>query len=114
MVNDGFTGGLEFDCVETSAGENTKNVVEDPKPMEASYYKLLESVNEPLFDGCSEFVKLSMASELLNLKAELDISLAKYERWVSVMQRLTPNKGATIPIDFYEVMKMLGPLFLPK
>ncbi|GAA0173728.1 hypothetical protein LIER_27285 [Lithospermum erythrorhizon] len=53
-------------------------------------------------DGFTEFTKLSMASELLNLKAESDISQTKYERWVSVIRRLTPNKGATILTDFYE------------
>ncbi|GAA0175184.1 hypothetical protein LIER_28414 [Lithospermum erythrorhizon] len=30
------------------------------------------------------------------------------------MKGLTPNRGATIPNDFYEAKKMLGPLFLPK
>ncbi|GAA0171653.1 hypothetical protein LIER_25636 [Lithospermum erythrorhizon] len=69
MVNDGFIGGLEFDRIDTSGGKDTLNVVEDPNPIVASYYKFLQSANEPLFDGCSEFTKLSMTSELLNLKS---------------------------------------------
>lgn len=96
------------------SNEHQNDIREDPNSQASAYYDILRAANQPLWDGCTEFTKLSMTTQLVSLKSESQISQEYFQRWVSLIKRCTPNKGESIPNDFYEAKKILSPLFLPK
>lgn len=113
MLNDGFGvygSGFVGEASNQVGGRNK----EAPNPVAAAYYSLLDDANAPLWDGCEEFTKLSITTELVTRKVQSKVSQVEYEKWVDMMKRCCPDKGVNIPSNFYEAKKMLGPLLLPK
>lgn len=113
MVNDAF-GVYGSGFLGETSNQVGGSYKEAPNPVVAAYYSMLEDANAPLFDGCEEFTKLSMTTQLVTRKVESKISQVEFERWVDMLKRLCPDKGVNIPSNVYEAKKMLAPMLLPK
>ncbi|GAA0178609.1 hypothetical protein LIER_29861 [Lithospermum erythrorhizon] len=101
--------------------DDENDIDEYPNVTAEEYYHSLGEANTPLWDGCTTYTKLKLASELVNLKSELVnlksesvISQSHYKRMLEIMKGISLNGWATIPNDFYEAKKMLAPLYLHK
>ena len=113
MVNDGFGAfGIGF-VGETSNQVRGRNT-EPPNAQAANYYKLMDDANEPLYEGCERFTKLSMCTELVTRKVESKCSQDDFEQWVGMMKGCCPDGGKNIPSNFYQAKTMLKGLLLPK
>ncbi|GAA0144144.1 hypothetical protein LIER_42789 [Lithospermum erythrorhizon] len=116
MVEDGLNlrhGETRFDLMRCSNDEQT-GIKEAPNAITRAYYNLVGAINQPLFDGCTKFTKLSMPKQLVSLKPELQISQEYFQHRISLIKRWTPKKGENIFDYFYEAKRLLSLLFLPK
>ncbi|GAA0171461.1 hypothetical protein LIER_25486 [Lithospermum erythrorhizon] len=105
---------FEFGGCSNNSNEEQTEIREEPNTGVRAYYDLLRAVNHPLWDGCTEFTKLSMTTQLVSLKSESQISQEYFQRWISIIKHCTPNNGKNILNDLYKAKRLLTPLFLPK
>ncbi|XP_024964408.1 uncharacterized protein LOC112504697 [Cynara cardunculus var. scolymus] len=84
-----------------------------PNPSTQGFYNMLQTVDEPLWDGCKTFSKLGAATSLLHWKAECNVPETTYNRVFPIFKRMLPE-GDKLPCNFYEMKKSLENLALPK
>ncbi|XP_024964686.1 uncharacterized protein LOC112504965 [Cynara cardunculus var. scolymus] len=84
-----------------------------PNPSAQGFYNMLQTIDEPLWDGCKTFSKLGAATSLLHWKAECNVPDTTYNRVLPVFKRMLPE-GDKLPCNFYETKKSLKNLALPK
>uniref|UniRef100_A0A7C9DL29 Transposase-associated domain-containing protein n=1 Tax=Opuntia streptacantha TaxID=393608 RepID=A0A7C9DL29_OPUST len=76
-----------------------------------NFYNMLESAQQPLFEGCSTHSELSAAMRLLSIKSEHNISNRCFNDVVHLMQETTPTPNR-IPSNFNAVKKKVKELGL--
>ncbi|XP_052621646.1 uncharacterized protein LOC128127243 [Lactuca sativa] len=86
---------------------------ERPNPTAKGFYDMLEDADEPLWDGCENYSKLQVATELLHWKPEYNISEAAYDHILPIIKRMLP-KGEKLVENFYETKKLLKIVRLPE
>lgn len=84
---------------------------EEPNPEAAAFFKLLQTADEPLWDGCKNHTRLSAVSQLMNCKSDFNMSESCYNRIISLVKSMLP-KDALLPDDFYQSKKMVKKLIL--
>ncbi|GAA0184354.1 hypothetical protein LIER_31642 [Lithospermum erythrorhizon] len=114
MVGDGmgFAHGVGVgDSMGFAEDVGDEDMTEATNRSVVEYYELLHAASDLVYEDCA-MTKLSLVSQLINLKSESQISQRNHERYVSIMQRLTPDQGRNIPSTYYEAKKVLLPLRL--
>jgi len=76
-----------------------------------TFYNMLESAQQPLYEGCSTHSELSTAMRLLSVKSEHNMSNCCFNDVVHLMQETTPTPNR-IPLDFNAVKKKVKELRL--
>ncbi|XP_017970474.1 PREDICTED: uncharacterized protein LOC18609682 [Theobroma cacao] len=85
--------------------ENELSFVEkDPNPNVSSFYSLLSNAEEPLCVGCTKHTTLSTVSQLLNVKAEYNLSESCFDLLLKIIKNMLPS-DENLPIDFYRMKK---------
>ena len=64
-----------------------------------TFYNMLESAQQSLYEGCTTHSKLSAAMRLLSIKSEHNMSNRCFNDVVHLMQETTPTPNR-IPLDF--------------
>ncbi|XP_039115770.1 uncharacterized protein LOC120251277 [Dioscorea cayenensis subsp. rotundata] len=83
---------------------------EEPNPKASTFYSLLNDADEPLYEGCTKYSKLSALSQLLNLKSDFNMSEACFDRLMVMIKYMLPQDEC-LPNNFYRTkqkMKSLG------
>ena len=83
---------------------------EEPNPDAYRFYRMLESVRSPLWDG-SVHSKLSIATRMLGIKAENNHSQYSFEQMATLVREIAPNPS-DIPKNYYEAKKIVSQLGL--
>ncbi|XP_017972836.1 PREDICTED: uncharacterized protein LOC108661342 [Theobroma cacao] len=90
--------------------ENESSFVEeDPNPNASSFYSLLSNVEEPLWVGCTKHTTLSAVSQLLNVKAEYNLSESCFDQLLEIIKNMLPS-DENLLIDFYRMKKKVAKL----
>ena len=107
--------GYNYQQMETMLGDAFRCDNETPVPgrnvQAETFYKMLESSQQPLFEGCSTHSELSAAMRLLSIKSEHNMSNRCFNDVVHLMQETTPMPNR-IPSDFNAVKKKVKELGL--
>ncbi|GAB2266204.1 hypothetical protein Dimus_037872 [Dionaea muscipula] len=82
---------------------------EDPNNEFRQFQELFRVANEPLWDGCKH-TELSVASRLINLKSEHNMSHPCFDGVTCLMNELTMSDR--IPTNYYKAKKVLAGLGL--
>ncbi|WRX10853.1 protein of unknown function DUF4216 - like 2 [Theobroma cacao] len=92
--------------------ENESSFVEeDPNPNASFFYSLLSNVEEPLWVGCTKHTTLSAVSQLLNVKAEYNLSESCFDQLLEIIKNMLPS-DENLLIDFYRMKKKVAKLGL--
>lgn len=84
-----------------------------PNSSAKGFYDMLAAADEPLWDGCQNYSKLQIVSELLNWKSENNVSEAAYNRLIPIIKKSLPPSEKLVN-NFYETKKSLEKLALPE
>ena len=79
---------------------------EVPETGSSDFYRMLKDTVEPLWPGCETHTVLSAVSELLNLKAEFNMTVNYYDRMVAIIKKMLP-KDEKLVASFYASKKMV-------
>ncbi|XP_017974538.1 PREDICTED: uncharacterized protein LOC108661599 [Theobroma cacao] len=95
-------------CPEVAFNHGSENELsfmeEDPNPNASSFYSLLSNAEEPLWVGCTKHTTLSVVSQLLNVKAEYNLSESCFDQLLEIIKNMLPS-DENLPIDFYRMKK---------
>src|SRR5262249_54050403 len=84
---------------------------EVPNERVKKFYKLHKDTDEPLWSGCDNHTRLSVVSQLLNLKSEFNVSEKYFDHMVSMIKSMLP-KDEKLPENYYHAKKMVNELGL--
>ena len=70
--------------------DNAAYTDEAPNKTAEKFYQLLRDANEPLLDGCQNHTRLSVISQLLNLKFEFYISESCFDHLLLLTKSILP------------------------
>ncbi|XP_039143097.1 uncharacterized protein LOC120280350 [Dioscorea cayenensis subsp. rotundata] len=108
MVMDVAMGSFDFDA---NQGKELRVECESPNPSASNFFSLLQDADEPLWSGCVNYTKLSAVSQLLNCKAEFNMSESCFNRLIKVVKSMLPADECLLE-DFYKMKKRLTKLGL--
>ncbi|GKB95924.1 hypothetical protein Tco_0982061 [Tanacetum coccineum] len=97
---------------EPNSNSNPSNE-QAPNPSAKGFYDMLVAADEPLWDGCQNYLKLQIVSELLNWKSENNVSEVAYNRLIPIIKKSLPPSEKLVK-NFYETKKSLKTLALPE
>ncbi|XP_024634618.1 uncharacterized protein [Medicago truncatula] len=81
-----------------------------PNEKALKFYKMMQEVNKPLFEGSSDS-KLSMSVRLLAAASDWSVAEEGSECYTDIMRDTTPVKD-NLPLSFYEAQKLVEKLGL--
>ena len=76
----------------------------------AEFFDLLKDVNQPLYEGCKNFSKLSFLIKLYHIKCLCGISDKAMTMIIKLLKDVFVD--AKIPVSFYEAKKIINKLRL--
>ena len=79
------------------------DMLNDLKPDSDNFFHMLKDVDEPLWPSCETHTILS---ELLNLKAKLNMTVNCYERMIAIIKKML-SKEEKLVRSFYTLKKKL-------
>ena len=93
------------------AQQPTKGLAEDPNEDALRFMKLLEDDNQPCYEGCKHFTKLSAIVHLYRVKC---LNGWTYKSFAMILQFLLDflPSNAKLPKDFYEAREIIKDLGL--
>ena len=71
-----------------------------------NFFCMLKDVDEPLWPGCETHTILSAVSELLNLKAEFNMTISCYDKMVAIIKKMLPKEEKLVG-SYYTSKKMI-------
>ena len=99
------------DMVMDAAGpEFDWDMSDDPEPDSDNFFRMLKDADEPLWPSCETHTILSAVSELLNLKAEFNMTISCYDRMVAIIKKMLLKEEKLVG-SFYaskKIVKGLG------
>ena len=85
---------------------------ENPNPTARQFYDMLDSANNPLWQGCENHSQLSVVARMLNIKADHHLSERAFDAIAKLMKEIVPKENL-IAESFYETKRMVRGLGLP-
>ena len=92
-------------------GSGVEQPTQGPNEESLQFLKLLKDVEEPCYEGCTKFSKLSVIVYLYHLKCLLGWSNKSVTYLLQFLQELLPS-SAKLPKDCYEAKKIIRDLGL--
>ncbi|KAL6570034.1 hypothetical protein OROMI_014548 [Orobanche minor] len=98
--------------VANSVNEQEAMILEEEQPAEQpndaakSFFRMMDSANEKICLG-GEATVLEIVAELLNIKADSNISQHTYNRITSCLKRALPKENKMVA-NFYDTKKLVG------
>nr|GEU87157.1 hypothetical protein [Tanacetum cinerariifolium] len=90
MVMDAM-GPTIFNIASFEPNPNSNSSNEQPSnPSAKGFYDMLAAADEPLWDGCQNYSKLQLISELLNWKSKNNVSEAAYNQLIPIIKKSLP------------------------
>jgi len=86
-------------------------VEEEPNADAAKCFDLLKDSDEPLWDGCTNYSKLSAVAQVFFIKSDHGLSEAGYEKIIK-WARCILHEGNSLKENFYAAKSMMKPLGL--
>ncbi|KAL3849955.1 hypothetical protein ACJIZ3_011837 [Penstemon smallii] len=74
--------------------------------------EILDAAQRPLYEGCNTQSELSLALQLMALKADYNMTHGCFNRMTQIMKTLPPTKENLVPNDFYKAKKLVAKLGL--
>ncbi|KAL3845803.1 hypothetical protein ACJIZ3_003206 [Penstemon smallii] len=95
IVYDAMRGGA-FNC-------NIGDIVyanSPPNEEAQEFYKVLDSAQRPVFEGCNNQSELSLALQLMSLKSDYNMAQSAFDRNCSIIKSLLPQENL-VPNNLY-------------
>jgi hypothetical protein len=86
-------------------------VEEEPNGDAARFFDLLKDSDEPLWDGCTKYSKLSTVTQVFTIKSVHELSEAGYDKIIEWARSILPE-GNKLKENFYAAKSMMKPLGL--
>src|SRR5436190_7926951 len=110
MIDDVLAGTIDMDTLmdeEMNNPEALSNWKEFEKTM-----KLIEENEKELYEGCSEFTRLSFIVRLLHFQSVSSLSNVHFDMLLNLLRMVIPNGRKSIPKSHYEATKLVKALDL--
>ena len=78
------------------------DVEDDPEVGSDNFYRMLKDTNEPLWSGCETHTVLSTVSELLNLKAEFNMTVNCYNRMAAIIKKILSKDESLLGVTIFQ------------
>ena len=102
MVADAFHGGLEQSTEEEVPNRETKR-----------FYDMLESANQPIYEGCREgHSRLALAARMMHTKTDYNVGQNCMDSFCQTMHEYLPQPNHA-PQTYYETQKTVKDLGMP-
>jgi len=92
-------------------GSNVVNMGEAPNASAEAFYNMLQSAQQPLYEGCTSHSELSAAMRLLSIKSTHNMSQRCFNDIVHMMHETTPTPNR-LPTSFADVKQRVKELGL--
>jgi len=86
-------------------------VKEEPNADAARFFDLLKDSDKPLWDGCTNYSKLSVVTQVFTIKLDHGLSEAGYDKIIKWAISILPE-GNRLKENFYVVKSMMKPFDL--
>jgi hypothetical protein len=86
-------------------------VEEEPNADATRFFDLLKDSNELLWDGCTNYSKLSVVAQVFTIKSDHGLSEAGYNKIIEWARSILPE-GNKLKENFYAAKSMMKPLGL--
>ncbi|XP_042063803.1 uncharacterized protein LOC121807603 [Salvia splendens] len=71
------------------------------------FYKLIDGLQQPLFEGCDKFSKLSFIIRLLHLKCIGSLNNKVFDMLLELLREAFPDAMVDLPKSYYEAEKLM-------
>ena len=88
-----------------------QHIPEPPNPDAQRFYDLLNALQRPLWDDCTNHSELSFALRLMSIKSEHNMSQSCFNEVVQLMKEACPSKNY-VPDKFSDAEKLVRKLGL--